>query len=692
MTQQAASKTSNADCTRHCLRYLSTLCLFIVALLTTTAQAHAAQTQQPGITQSPISENSIAVLPPRQASQYDAPQSDNPSLLQRRITPSRPPPPARRTVCKEEPRRCSTITRGQAARVRVRRGPARGSDHEVQLRHVAAASLAAPRRGEAPKHNITKKTQSHTVTTPDNTVIPQHKTSYDVNYAYAGSQPHAPTQIAGSDTVFKGGRSFTYDSNGNQTGWATLQSNQNRQITWDEENRVQEISDNGSTTEFKYDDSGERVIKRSAQGETAYVNQFFTVRNRTSGTKHVFIGESRMASTVVSGVEPAATTSTSTASTSSSSNGKGNGTSNGKANGAGNGNGNTVTAAASAKEPKDNEENFLFFYHPDHVGSTSYVTDKDGEIYQHVQYFPFGETWVEETSSTEKLPYLFTSKELDEETGLYYFGARYYDPRTSVWQSTDPALPSQLSSFGMYNPTRLGLYTYAAQRPTRLVDPDGRDFSDYLRGLKDEAVAQGKAALSNFHEGQKAKAQAIVEGRLSDAAKMHLQESVERVKAPFKAVADIADFGDQFVDAVAADGDYEAGRKALKPIGTAVSAVTTGTPGAGTAAVVKGAAGGAALKEALKKSARKPSMRINLLRKSKAGRGGSGNRGRGGRGRLKDLDAAGEQLDSITEHKKRLPRRGRAREGQKIKEAIGSTRKSEQRYKNSLKDFTKKER
>ena len=479
-------------------------------------------------------------------------------------------------------------------------GPARGSDHEVQLRHVAAASLAAPRRGEAPKHNITKKTQSHTVTTPDNTVIPQHKTSYDVNYAYAGSQPHAPTQIAGSDTVFKGGRSFTYDSNGNQTGWATLQSNQNRQITWDEENRVQEISDNGSTTEFKYDDSGERVIKRSAQGETAYVNQFFTVRNRTSGTKHVFIGESRMASTVVSGVEPAATTSTSTASTSSSSNGKGNGTSNGKANGAGNGNGNTVTAAASAKEPKDNEENFLFFYHPDHVGSTSYVTDKDGEIYQHVQYFPFGETWVEETSSTEKLPYLFTSKELDEETGLYYFGARYYDPRTSVWQSTDPALPSQLSSFGMYNPTRLGLYTYAAQRPTRLVDPDGRDFSDYLRGLKDEAVAQGKAALSNFHEGQKAKAQAIVEGRLSDAAKMHLQESVERVKAPFKAVADIADFGDQFVDAVAADGDYEAGRKALKPIGTAVSAVTTGTPGAGTAAVVKGAAGGAALKGALK--------------------------------------------------------------------------------------------
>ena len=611
--QQTRRCPLDAPLARLCLTVFS---LFIVALLTTNTKA--APTQQPGITQSPISENSIAVLPPRQASQYDALQSDNPSLLQRRQLTHRPPPPARRADCNEEPRRCSNVTQEQAARVRVRRGPARGCDHEVELRHVAALNLAAPRRGEAPKtdgeiltyqydsgglpnavsgvkegvtsdyvkrleydkfeqrvflkagndiettfdydpadrrlvvlkagdfqnlhytydhvgnvteldnqvatpkpkdsggpvkqsftydglyrlksatgnwkyaskkqsdysltmaydtiHNITKKTQSHTVTTPDNTVIPQQKTSYDVNYAYAGSQPHAPTQIAGSDTVFKGGRSFTYDSNGNQTGWNTLQSAQTRQITWDEENRVQEISDNGSTTEFKYNDSGERVIKRSEQGETAYVNQFFTVRNRTSGTKHVFIGESRMASTVVSGVEPAATTTTTASTSTSSNNGNGNGTSNGKANGAGNGNGNTVTAAASAKEPKDNDENFLFFYHPDHVGSTSYVTDKDGSIYQHVQYFPFGETWVEETSSTEKLPYLFTSKELDEETGLYYFGARYYDPRTSVWQSTDPMLGAYLDERergGVMDPFNLSSYTYTWQNPIILKDPTG---------------------------------------------------------------------------------------------------------------------------------------------------------------------------------------------------------------------------
>lgn len=66
------------------------------------------------------------------------------------------------------------------------------------------------------------------------------------------------------------------------------------------------------------------------------------------------------------------------------------------------------------------------------------MTGLDGEIVQHREYFPFGETWVEEHSNTQRTPYLFTAKELDEETGLYYFGARYCDPRTSVWQSPDP--------------------------------------------------------------------------------------------------------------------------------------------------------------------------------------------------------------------------------------------------------------
>ena len=64
---------------------------------------------------------------------------------------------------------------------------------------------------------------------------------------------------------------------------------------------------------------------------------------------------------------------------------------------------------------------YKYFYHSDHLGSTSYVTDANGEVSQHVEYVPFGEVFIEELSSSAKLntPYLFNGKELDEETEIY---------------------------------------------------------------------------------------------------------------------------------------------------------------------------------------------------------------------------------------------------------------------------------
>jgi RHS repeat-associated protein len=66
------------------------------------------------------------------------------------------------------------------------------------------------------------------------------------------------------------------------------------------------------------------------------------------------------------------------------------------------------------------------------------VTDAAGEVYQHLEYFAFGETFVDEHSNTDRTPYLFNGKELDEETELYYYGARYYDASTSIFLSVDP--------------------------------------------------------------------------------------------------------------------------------------------------------------------------------------------------------------------------------------------------------------
>ncbi len=57
--------------------------------------------------------------------------------------------------------------------------------------------------------------------------------------------------------------------------------------------------------------------------------------------------------------------------------------------------------------------------------------------------------------------YKFTAKELDVETGLYYFGARYYEPRMGRWVSTDPVWDG------------LDLYGYCGNRPLNFIDPNG---------------------------------------------------------------------------------------------------------------------------------------------------------------------------------------------------------------------------
>ena len=73
-----------------------------------------------------------------------------------------------------------------------------------------------------------------------------------------------------------------------------------------------------------------------------------------------------------------------------------------------------------------------FFYHTAHLGSTSYITDAKANVAQFDAYLPYGELLVDEHSSTEEMPYKFNGKELDEETGLYYYGARYMNPKTSL--------------------------------------------------------------------------------------------------------------------------------------------------------------------------------------------------------------------------------------------------------------------
>ena len=114
--------------------------------------------------------------------------------------------------------------------------------------------------------------------------------------------------------------------------------------------------------------------------------------------------------------------------------------------------------------PNDTTKEETFFYHSDHLGSTSYITDDHANITQYDAYLPYGELLVDEHSSSEDLPYKFNGKELDEETGLYYYGARYMDPKISMWLGVDPLREKYPSVTG---------YCYTMDNPIGLMDPTG---------------------------------------------------------------------------------------------------------------------------------------------------------------------------------------------------------------------------
>ena len=103
----------------------------------------------------------------------------------------------------------------------------------------------------------------------------------------------------------------------------------------------------------------------------------------------------------------------------------------------------------------------IFFYHSDHLGSTSYITDAKANITQFDAYLPYGELLVDEHSSSEDMPYKFNGKELDEETGLYYYGARYYAPKLALFYGVDPIMEKYPNFSG---------YCYAFDNPIRYID------------------------------------------------------------------------------------------------------------------------------------------------------------------------------------------------------------------------------
>ncbi|QYN48690.1 hypothetical protein GYM73_03430 [Apibacter sp. ESL0432] len=364
--------------------------------------------------------------------------------------------------------------------------------------------------------------------TYDSTKKNQIKTVQDINYREEESKEEEKRQEH---------KNYHYDLNGNLTyvnvelekkDLRKTSQTQERKLRWDEENRLMSIDDNGYVSNYVYDATGERVIKTSGeseqvyinslfsggntetQGFTAYINPYLVVSPNGKYTKHYYAGSQRIVSKLgdiesfgadprrieyAGSTVPGVTINWKAKYQRSIEDLKGNYAYfevpyNGKdnddyVNGEGFCCSSNIASRAGIGIGNVNYEKMQYYYHPDHLGSSSYITNLDGEIVQHVEYVPFGEVFIEERNNSWNTPYLFNGKELDEETGLYYYGARYYNPRESVWLSADPLSGynpiMEVEHFidgqhngGVFNSFNNNTYIYCYQNPVILVDPNGK--------------------------------------------------------------------------------------------------------------------------------------------------------------------------------------------------------------------------
>jgi RHS repeat-associated protein len=247
-----------------------------------------------------------------------------------------------------------------------------------------------------------------------------------------------------------------------------------RDFGWNERNLLIESHDNTHRVHYRYGADGQRAIKYAeGHNETIYMNKMWQMSDTTGDitkwrvSKHIFVGDARIA-----------------------------------------------TKRSVENEDNEAQERLsVYYYHSDHLGSAQLVTDYQGLEYERLEYTPYGELWIEQAANgVEKTPFRFSGKEMDTETGFYYYGARYLNPKTSMWISADPAMGEYVPGApindeakkhneklpgmgGVFNYVNLHVYHYAGNNPVKYIDPDGRDIGRWFSRNWDNLLSLGLSIL-----------------------------------------------------------------------------------------------------------------------------------------------------------------------------------------------------
>jgi RHS repeat-associated protein len=229
-----------------------------------------------------------------------------------------------------------------------------------------------------------------------------------------------------------GPNSYQYNANGNMTGG----EGGNLSITWNYDNKPATIQQGGTAISLLYDYSGHRVKKTVGSTSTVYIDKYCECTG-TACKKHIFAGPRRIA---------------------------------------------TKTASDT------------LYYHPDHLGSSAIVTNSSGIKAKEIYYYPYGETRTE--SGSADIKHKYTGQELDNETGIYNYKARYYHPALARFISPDTVVPSNT------DPQSLNRYSYVLNNPINLTDPSGHMAAWWHFGIDFVAsVASGQGFLQSIKNG-----------------------------------------------------------------------------------------------------------------------------------------------------------------------------------------------